>query len=87
MAQGLLTAITDIGSGLFLIIFSSSIVFWASNELDCEYVSLHLMTLGLLIATTSTSNGFFVCWYYFLQLHFELWMSLIVSMWTHSSWF
>jgi hypothetical protein len=59
--------------------------FWAIKELDCEPVSSQLVTLGLHTATTGTGSGFFYVNFLF-QLYFELSMSLIVSMWAHSSW-
>jgi hypothetical protein len=63
-----------------------SIEFWAIKMLDCKHVCSQLMALGLLTATIVYQQWFFTCYYFSFQLIAELSMSLIVSMWAHSSW-
>jgi hypothetical protein len=86
MAQGMLTATSGTDSGFLLVNLFILREFWAINELDCEHVSSQLVALGLHTAAVGTGSGFFHVKYFVFHLNSELSMSLIVSLWAHSSW-
>jgi hypothetical protein len=84
MALGLLTATADTGSAFLYINFF--IFTWILSYQSAWLWACELIAHSPGLAHSHCPQWFFICSIFFCHLNFEVSISLILSMWTHSPW-